>query len=226
MNKLVKRTLITSLVITIIGIVFVGIGVLNKNNFRLNIRKTGIEIINQEKNSTPVTVTEEFEKIDINLGYANVAIEQGIEYKIEVICYTDSYVPEYYIEENIMKVSDYSEEEGVFNYLNPDLSFEFEMNQVIVTVPEDINMEEVNVNIVCGKIEVDEDVSDNIVLNNKIGKIVLHSDKDNSNLDVNIGLGYLDLFGERRYKDQEIFDSQLEKSISANIGFGNIVIKD
>ena len=154
MNKFIKIMLVTSSMIAIIGIIFIGIGALTGSKMGLRVRGSGIEIIEAEKIKDANPLLDEFNSVEIDLSYADVVIEKGSDYGIEMIYFDSNYVPEYTVDQGTLVVTDNSKSEGFYNYLNIDMSFGLEKNKVVIYIPEGASVDSYNISVDSGSTNI------------------------------------------------------------------------
>lgn len=150
MNKFVKIMLVTSSIIAIVGIIFIGIGALTGAKMGLKVRGSGVEIIGSEKIKETDPALDEFTSIDVDLSYSDVEVVEGTGYGIEMVYYDSNYIPEYSVDQGTLFVTDNSQGEGFYNYLNLDMSFGLEKNRVIVYIPAGSSVDSYDIRIDSG----------------------------------------------------------------------------
>jgi len=196
MNRFFKIMLVLSSIIAIVGIILIGIGAVTGARLGLGVRGTGIEIASNEKIKDSKPTVEEFSKINVDLGYADVIIEEGTDYGIDMLYYDSKYIPEYSIKNGELYITDNSKEEGAYNFINLDLSLGFEKNVITIYVPAGTVIAGANVTVDCGSITLNDVAVSNIITSNGLGRTVLNlfgKEKDYSfDLDTTVGTVSID----------------------------------
>lgn len=173
MNRILKIMLVLSSLIAIFGIVFIVIGAVTGAKLGIRVRGTGIEIASNEKINDSSLKLEEFTNINVDLGYSDVIIEEGNDFGIDMDYYESKYVPEFNLENGTLYVTDNSDDEGAYNFINLDLSLGFEKNVITIYVPKGALIKTVDVTIDCGSITINQVEVSNIRTSNGLGSTVL-----------------------------------------------------
>ena len=207
MNRFVKLMLMTSSIVAILGILLIVAGAITGADMGLRVRSSGIEIIEAQKVKDTNLNLEEFHSIDVDLSYADIIIEKGSDYGIELIYHESKYVPEYSISQGVLFVTDNSQGEGFYNYLNLDMTFGLEKSKVVIYLPYENLVEAYDINVDSGTTNI----------------TVSGSNMDYS-IDAGTGIGIVKIDGRIKGFDYKDIVPEAEKTIAIqnNIGTANI----
>lgn len=193
MNRFIKIMLIVSSIMAILGIILIGTGTFTGAKLNLRVRGTGIEIASSEKIQDSNLELEEFKSIKTDLGYSDINILEGENFGIEMLFCESEYIPEYAIEDGILYITDNSNKEGKYNFVNLDLSFGFEKNVINIYVPEGTTLDNADVTIDSGDINIENVAIENIKTSNGLGhtNISLLGESKDYSLDLSTPFGVI-----------------------------------
>lgn len=228
----VKSNLNLMIVIFLIGVLCVGIGVVNGGSRYLEINNNGFSF---QKDNAPIIenkiITSNIKRINIDLKYQDIEIIKGEEFSIS---YNNSNI-------NIVEKDDILSIEPISNRDIPIITLDLEQtrkidNVIYMTIPEnnltdidiisqsgnidiiDQNIENINICNSYGELKIENSNISNINLETRSGDIeILKTASNNIKIESQYGNINMDLIGEKSYYNMNIYikygDFMLDKNI-------------
>ena len=154
------------IIIAIIGIILIITGVLTGGSYSAKLKKDGI--VFNDNNNIETIINNDIKIIDIESKYLGIDIESGDHFKIT---YNNNYV-EVLKNGNKLEIINNKEVENGYVNLNP---FDIDKNNEIkITIPKNINLDELIIDSKVGNIDIENITSKNVNITNNTGNVELN----------------------------------------------------
>lgn len=192
-----------------LGLLLAGIGFFCGGARALNITQNGVHVFDRTERAVKDLNLNTFQSIDLDTKRFNIEFVQSEQYGIEIRYYDDGDAPTYSVENSTLKVSDRSNRP----FFNIDLGFLSPENTIIVYLPKNAALKDVNIKNASGDVAIGSFSAQTTKIEASFGKI--NASDITSNTVTTTAKS-----GDIRLKNIKT------DSLTANDDFGNITVED
>jgi|GEM_PF-3448797 len=209
--KIYKKIWILIILSIVIGIVLMAIGYVSGSKGTY-IDIAGVHIYDDTKQIIEEKKLEEITKIDINVDWYNISIEEGKDYGLEIVCYGEKNQIDWKLKDGKLTINEekYETKVRIFNIGRLNWN---KKPEIKIYLPKEAVLNHVILNVESGKIEISDKVIEDLKINNEFGNVVINNLESNK-VDIEINSG--------NFLGKNIISNEM----NIETDFGNVTIEN
>jgi Uncharacterized conserved protein len=230
--KLIYKIIIT---MVILGIMLITMGLLFGAKLWVYINETGIHVEDTKNNMNQHKIEEFnldiFEKVHIDVSYANIEIIKSDNFGIEILYYEGNPEILWSLENETLKIQDKKKENFYFMNFNFFSIFNWESDYIKIYIPENVELSDVLIETSGGNVTICDYISQKTTINNSYGNVKI-ANIESEKLEVKLSSGNFKAenvitndFDLKNSYGNGIFSNVEANELNIDMSSGNINLK-